>query len=157
MRMGRDNITRLGARAPGVERRMPLAWRVLVRATPPAQNGDCAFASGEHEGWMQTRRRDTRTPRGKALLDMPALKPYWGKPAVRKCVQRRLARSVGDKPTEATVSSLVAWILGRKETELPKRIDKAIFGMVSESSGRNESERIGELERRKLQRPSPLP
>ena len=55
----------------------------LVRATPPAQNGDCAFASGEHDGWMQTRRRDTWTPRGKALLDMPALKPYWGKPAVR--------------------------------------------------------------------------
>jgi hypothetical protein len=27
-----------------------------------------------------------------------------------------------------------------------KPIDKAIFGMVSESSGRNESERIGGLE-----------
>ena len=78
--------------------------------------------------------------------DRLALKPYWGKPAVRKCVQRRLARSVGDKPTEATVSSLVAWILGRKETELPKRIDKVIQGMASESSGRNESERRNGLE-----------
>ena len=36
-----------------------------------------------------------------------------------------------------------------------KPIDKAIFGMVSESSGRNESERIGGLENRKLQGPSP--
>ncbi len=34
-----------------------------------------------------------------------------------------------------------------------KPIDKAIFGMVSESSGRNESERIGGLENRKLQGP----
>ena len=36
-----------------------------------------------------------------------------------------------------------------------KPIDKAIFGMVSESSGRNESERIGGLENPKLQGPSP--
>ena len=37
----------------------------------------------------------------------------------------------------------------------PEAPDKAIFGMVSESSGRNESERIGGLETRKLQWPSP--
>jgi hypothetical protein len=36
-----------------------------------------------------------------------------------------------------------------------KPIDKAILGMVSESSGRNASERIGGLETRKLQGPSP--
>jgi hypothetical protein len=36
-----------------------------------------------------------------------------------------------------------------------KPIDKAIFGMVSESLGRNESERIGGLESPKLQGPSP--
>ena len=42
--------------------------------------------------------------------------------------------------------SLVAWIAGRKEIESLKPIDKAIFGMVSESSGRNESERRGSLE-----------
>jgi hypothetical protein len=36
-----------------------------------------------------------------------------------------------------------------------KPIDKAIFGMVSESSGRKESERIGGLENPKLQGPSP--
>ena len=38
-----------------------------------------------------------------------------------------------------------------------KPIDKAIFGMVSESSGRNESERIGGLENPKPQGPSPAP
>ena len=37
-------------------------------------------------------------------------------------------------------------MVGRKETESRKSIDKAILGMVSESSGRNESERTGGLE-----------
>ena len=59
------------------------------------------------------------------------------------CVQRKLARSVGDNPTRARVRGPVAWIAGRRETESRKPIDKAIQGMVSESSGRNESERIG--------------
>ena len=49
---------------------------------------------------------------------------------------------MGDKPTEARVRRLVAWVAGRKETEFLKPTDKAILGMVSESSGRNESERI---------------
>ena len=56
---------------------------VLVRATPPAQNGDSVSASGEYEGGTQTRRRDTWTPHGQAPLDRSALKPYRGKPAVR--------------------------------------------------------------------------
>ena len=34
----------------------------------------------------------------------------------------------------------------REETKRMESIDKAIYGMVSESSGRNESERIGYLE-----------
>ena len=34
-----------------------------------------------------------------------------------------------------------------EETKRMKSIDKAILGMVSESSGRNESERIGDLEK----------
>src|SRR5712692_2503263 len=54
-----------------------------MRATPPAQNGDSRAASGGHEGWVQTMRRDTWTPCGKAPPDKPALKPYRGKPAVR--------------------------------------------------------------------------
>ena len=64
---------------------------------------------------------------------------------------------MGEKPTEARVSSLVAWVAGRKETEFLKPTDKAIPGMVSESSGRNESERRGALDKSKFQRPSPLP
>jgi hypothetical protein len=42
---------------------------------------------------------------------------------------------------------------GRRETDDLKPIDKAIFGMVSEPPGRNESERIGSLEREKFWRP----
>ncbi len=64
---------------------------------------------------------------GKVLSDRPALEPYRGKPAVRKRVQERLECSVGDRPTEAKVRSLVAWIAKRRETEFPKPIDKAIL------------------------------
>src|ERR1700730_4187268 len=49
----------------------------------------------------------------------------------RLCVQRRLACSVGDKPTEAKVRSLVAWIARRKETESLKPIDRIILGMTA--------------------------
>jgi len=94
---------------------------------------------------------------GQASSDIPALKPYWGKPAVRKCVQERLECSVGDRPTEAKVRSLVAWIANRRETEFPKPIDKAIFRMVSKSSGRNESKRRIGLEKWKPQGSSSLP
>jgi hypothetical protein len=48
--------------------------------------------------------------------------------------------SVGGKPTEVRVRNLVAWIEGKRETEFLS-IDKAIFRMVSKSSGRNESKR----------------
>ena len=63
----------------------------------------------------------------KALSDRPAFQPYWGKPTLRKRVQERLECSVGDRPTEAKVRSLVAWIAKRRETEFPKPIDKAIL------------------------------
>jgi homeodomain-containing protein len=49
-------------------------------------------------------------------------KPAW------KCVQRRLACSVGGSPTRATVRNPVAWIVRRKETESREPIDKAIEG-----------------------------
>jgi hypothetical protein len=65
---------------------------------------------------------------------------------VRLCDQERLARSVGDRPTEVKVRSLVAWIAERRGIESLKPIDKAIFRMVSKSSGRNESERRCGLE-----------
>jgi hypothetical protein len=81
--MDRDNRTRTGARAPGVEQQRLLERRCSGAPPSPAQNGDCHEASGEHEGRRQTGRRDGQTPNGKALSDIPALKPYRGKPAVR--------------------------------------------------------------------------
>jgi hypothetical protein len=54
-----------------------------------------------------------------------------------------LVYSTGVNPVGAKVRSPVAWIVRRKETESRKSIDKAILGMVSESLGRNESERTG--------------
>jgi hypothetical protein len=58
---------------------------------------------------------------------------------------------VGDRPTEVKVRSLVAWIAERRGIESLKPIDKAIFRMVSKSSGRNESERRCGLENDKTQ------
>ena len=66
----------------------------------------------------------------------------------RECVQLRLAFSVGVSPTGERVRSPVAWIARVEETKLVKPIDKAIFGMVSESPGRNASEPIGGPDRK---------
>jgi Transposase domain (DUF772) len=55
----------------------------------------------------------------------------------------KLVYSAGVNPARARVRGPVAWIVRRKETESRKSIDKAIRGMVSESSGRNESKRTG--------------
>ena len=49
----------------------------------------------------------------------------------RLCVQQRLACSVGDKPTEAKVRSLVARIAGRRETKFLKPIDGIILGVMA--------------------------
>ena len=73
----------------------------------------------------------------------PVREPDAGKPHVRLCVQKRLARSVGvGRPTEARVRSLVAWMAGWRETKTPKPIGNSTRGVGSESSGRNESERM---------------
>ena len=69
----------------------------------------------------------------------------------------KLVCSVGDRPTKVIVRGLVAWIAERREIEFLMPIDKAIFRMVSKSSGRNESERRYGLEKRKPQGPSSLP
>ena len=70
--------------------------------------------------------------------------------------QQRLACSVGVSPTGAEVRSPVVWIAPVEETKPVKPIDKAIFGMVSESPGRNVSEPIGGLDRKKFRGLSPL-
>jgi len=95
---------------------------------------------------------------GKAPSDIPAFQPDWGNPTVRKRVQEKLVCSVGDRPAKVIVRGLVAWIAERREIEFLMPIDKAIFRMVSKSSGRNESERGFGLEKWKPQRkPSSLP
>jgi hypothetical protein len=55
---------------------------VLQRATSLGTERGLDEGSGEHEGQWQTVRREEALS-GKALSDIPALKPYWGKPAVR--------------------------------------------------------------------------
>ncbi len=80
--MDRDRRTRTGARAPGVERQKPLKRRCTSAHRPPAQNGDLTVRAGstKDEGKLSAARAALL---GKALSDIPALKPYWGKPAVR--------------------------------------------------------------------------
>jgi hypothetical protein len=62
------------------------------------------------------------------------------------CVQRRRASSAGDSPARVRARGPVAWVADWRETEGLKPIDKANFGLVSESPGRNESEPRGGLE-----------
>jgi len=103
---------------------------------------------------LQTARREELAVDGKAPSDIPAFQPDWGKPTVRKRVQEKasvLSGRSADKPTKVKVRSLVAWIAGRREIEFLMPIDKAIFWMVSKSSGRNESERRSGLEKWKPQ------
>ena len=74
--MDRDSITRTGARAPGVERLGPLARRCLTRASSLTQ-------SREYTVKAVGTKDEGKPGFGKALSDIPALKPYRGKLAVR--------------------------------------------------------------------------
>jgi hypothetical protein len=94
----------------------------------------------ETESWDGLRHRQGAKAAGNSYspsptATAPALDPT--------CVQQRLAFSVGVSPIGVEVRGLVAWMAGRRETNDLKPIDKAIFGMVSESPGRNASEPIG--------------
>src|SRR5713226_3713803 len=74
--MDRNRITRTGARAPGVERLGSLARRCLTRASSLTQSRKYTVKAvgTKDEGKPEV---------GQAPSDIPALKPYWGKPAVR--------------------------------------------------------------------------
>ena len=61
-------------------------------------------------------------------------------------VQSKQVCSEGDSPTRIKARSLVAWIAEMRETNSLKSIDKVTLGVMSESPGRNGSERIGGLE-----------
>src|SRR5258708_26322172 len=75
--MDRDSITRTGARAPGVERLGPLARRCLTRASSLTQSREYTVKA------VGTKDDGKPSFFGKALSDIPALKPYRGKLAVR--------------------------------------------------------------------------
>src|SRR6266852_5887040 len=74
--MDRNRITRTAARAPGVERLGSLARRCLTRASSLTQSRKYTVKAvgTKDEGKPEV---------GQAPSDIPALKPYWGKPAVR--------------------------------------------------------------------------
>jgi len=57
----------------------------------------------------------------------------------RSASSGKLTCSVGDSPTGVEARSPLAWVVSVEETKRMKPTDKAIFGMVSESPGRNES------------------
>jgi hypothetical protein len=65
----------------------------------------------------------------------------------KQCVQLRLACSVGVSPTGGRVRTFVAWVVSVEETKRIKPTDEAIFGMASESPGRNVSEPSGGLDK----------
>jgi hypothetical protein len=79
---GQNNPDRSEGPWGGVVRRAT-RMAVLHRAAVSVSERRSHVCHGEHEGRMQTGRRDMWTPRGKAPPERPALKPYWGKPAVR--------------------------------------------------------------------------
>src|ERR1700675_5127529 len=89
--MARDSITRTGARAPGVERLGPLARRCHTRASSLTQ-------SREYTVKAVGTKDEGKPGFGKALSDIPALKPYRGKLAVRNFKGRRWKRRHHSKP-----------------------------------------------------------
>jgi hypothetical protein len=108
--------------------------------------------------------RGTPRPRGRAHVAvprklpnagaLPGPSPCRGTAHGSACVQRRLTCSAGASPAGARARRPVAWMAGGRETELLKPIDEAIRRMVSESPGRNVSERGGSLESAEPRRPS---
>src|SRR5215471_603479 len=74
--MDRDSITRTGARAPGVKRKIRLHGGVHKHIVPDTEQGIPMVAASTKDDGKPSRL-------GKASSDSPALKPYRGKPAVR--------------------------------------------------------------------------
>lgn len=110
----------------------------------------------EREG-VSVRQHFSCARSGQATVGRPRSEPDWGKPTVRKCVQKRLTSSVGVSPTWAKARRPVAWMAGQRETNGLKPIGTTICRMVRESSGRNAYERQGGLVRWQVWRSSPLP
>src|SRR5215469_5221841 len=110
--MDRDRITRSGARAPGAELNPTPRWcakrsSARHRAGLPSQT--TRRTKGRGKPSIRRRMQGAGLSdgcNGKALSDMPAFQPYWGKPAVRKCVQEKPVCSVGGNHTKVKVRTL---------------------------------------------------
>ena len=83
--MGQDNITWTGARAPGVERRMSLAWRCSTEQVAPTLNGEPMLLRRARrvvanliDATGMLGASLTEAGSGKALSDRPALEKLWG-------------------------------------------------------------------------------
>jgi hypothetical protein len=125
--MARDRRTRIGARAPGAEsnptpRRCAKESSARHRAGLPSQTTRRTKGSGK----PSIRRRMPGAGlsdgyNGKALSDMPAFQPYWGKPAVRN--DRGDGGNVGiiRSPLRATVPPDCG---GRQATGVPTATNK---------------------------------
>ena len=70
------------------------------------------------------------------------------------CVQSNADVFSGDSPAGARASSPIAWMAGRRVTDVLEPIDNPLARRVSECPGRNRSERTGSPETQKLRRPS---
>ena len=79
--MDRDNTTRSGARAPGVERHVRSNGGVVLSHEPRLRARSIQAAGDTKDGCKLS--DAIAAPQGKAPSDKPALEPYWGKPAVR--------------------------------------------------------------------------
>src|SRR5215470_2276266 len=98
--MGRDSITRTGARAPGVKQRSLLEWRCSTeQVTPDTVRRVHAAAENTKDGGKLDLATGmlgaslTAARSGKALSDRPALEPYRGKTrriALGKARERRI-------------------------------------------------------------------
>src|SRR6202051_3433918 len=151
----RDTTTRTRARAPGVGgvfHRMAVHDRVLrsdsertTVATTKCTKSGCKLDGGRRMPGAGLSRQSPR----KAPLGQSAFQPYWGKLAVRKCVQLRLVCSAGGRPAGAKVRRPVVWIAGWREIKILKPIDKVSLGETTSCPGRNDSKRHCGLERRR--------
>src|SRR5262245_47895422 len=69
--------------------------------------------------------------------------PRWWRPISTIVCPVKAGVFSGSQPRQGKSQSPVAWMVRRRETESGESIDKAVLGTLSESSGRNESERTG--------------
>jgi len=122
--MDRDNITRTGARAPGVKRRDRLHGGVLPSLLPDTERDDRPAAGGANDGCqpsdlvgMPGAGLTARTV-GKVPSERPALEPYRGKPAVRNL-------RGGDGDVGIIRSPVRAIVLPDPPTMTPSHVDAA--------------------------------